>query len=252
MTDDTPHQLSPPAGLGTRTTEPQQAFLELGRLPLGELPLAQVLARVAELAQSTIPGADEVSVTLMEGPAARSVAFTGALAVQLDERQYAKGFGPCMDAAQAGGVISLPDLAGEDRYRDFTAVAVRAGVRSSLSVGMPTPQRTVGGLNFYGSAVGAFDQEAVDLARAFADYAAVAVLNAALLDSKDALARQLEQAMTTRATIEQAKGVLVARLGCTPDQAFTHLSRQSQNSNRKLHDVAAELVDKAGRGSSGG
>ena len=66
--------------------EPQQAFLELGRLDLGQLPLGAVLERVAALAKETVPGADEVSVTLIEGEDARSVAFTGNLAVHLDER----------------------------------------------------------------------------------------------------------------------------------------------------------------------
>ena len=228
--------------------EPQEAFRELGRLPLGELLLGQVLTRVAELAKATIPGADEVSVTLIEGERARSVAFTGDLAVQLDERQYAKGFGPCMDAAQGGQTITIPDTSAEAGYADFAAVAHRAGVRSSLSVGMPVPQRTVGGLNIYSTSVDAFDAEAIELGRAFAEYAAVALLNAALIDSKDALARQLEQAMATRAVIEQAKGVLMGRLHCTPEEAFGHLSRQSQRTNRKLNTVAAELVAEARKG----
>jgi len=225
--------------------EPQEAFRELGRLPLGELPLGQVLSRVAELAKATIPGADEVSVTLMDKDKARTVAFTGGLAVHLDERQYAKGFGPCMDAAQGGQTITIPDTSTEAGYPDFAAVAHRAGVRSSLSVGMPTPQRTVGGLNIYSTSLDAFDTEAVALGQAFAEYAAVALLNAALIDSKDGLARQLEQAMATRAVIEQAKGVLMGRLGCSPEEAFAHLSRRSQNANRKLHVVAAELVAEA-------
>ena len=222
--------------------EPQQAFLELGRLSLDQMQLGEVLARVAGLAQATVPGADEVSVTLIEGERARSVAFTGDLAVQLDERQYARGFGPCMDAAQGGETVVVPDTSAEERYPGFAETAARAGVRSSLSVGMPIPQRTVGGLNLYSRSVDAFDDEAVQMATAFADYAAVALLNAALVDSKTALAAQLEEAMATRAVIEQAKGLLVGRLGCSPEEAFMHLSRQSQNANRKLRDVAAQII----------
>ena len=248
MADDPQDQIPAQGAHRPRLLEPQEAFRQLGRLPLGELPLSQVLARVAELARDTIPGADEVSVTLLQGDAARSVAFTGQLASALDERQYAEGFGPCMDAALAGEVISVADTASEQRYADFAAVAHRAGVRSSLSVGMPVPQRTVGGLNMYSRSPDAFDDEAVALARVFADYGAVAMLNAALLDSKDAMARQLEQAMLARATIEQAKGILMARLGCTPEEAFAHLSQQSQKANRKLRDIAADLVAQARRG----
>jgi GAF domain-containing protein len=239
MIQDTPQHHQPDTGVAL---DPQSAFAELGRIALDQTPLSQVLKRVADLAKATIPGADEVSVTLIEQDRARSVAFTGDLAVALDERQYDRGFGPCMDAALGAGTVLITDMATDERYREFGAVAARAGIRSSLSVGMPAPERTVGGVNTYSRRVDAFDEAAVATATAFADFAAVAVLNAALVDSKTALAAQLQEAMASRAVIEQAKGLLIGRLGCTPDEAFTHLSRQSQNTNRKLRDVAAQIV----------
>ncbi|HKD96009.1 MAG TPA: SpoIIE family protein phosphatase [Micromonosporaceae bacterium] len=52
----------------------------------------------------------------------------------------------------------------------------------------------------------------------------------------------LRRAMATRGVIEQAKGLLAARLGCDPEEAFEHLSRMSQTSNIRLADVAAQLV----------
>ena len=230
--------------------DPQAAFVQLARIPLDRWTLNQVLSQVAELAKATIPGADEVSVTLANdrGTGARSVAFTGDLAVGLDERQYDRGFGPCMDASLGGATILIDDTATEEHYRDFAAAAQRAGIRSSLSVGMPIPQRTVGGLNIYSTSPRAFDADARALAQAFADYAAVAMMNAAMMDSKTAAARQMEEAMASRAVIEQAKGVLMGRLGCSADEAFRHLSQQSQRSNRKLRDLAVEVVASATRG----
>ena len=84
----------------SRNTDPQTAFDELATIMLGAQPLGQVLRRVADLAQRAIPEAAAVSVTLLDGDQARSVAFTGDLAAGLDERQYEAGFGPCMDCAQ--------------------------------------------------------------------------------------------------------------------------------------------------------
>nr|BFE65831.1 SpoIIE family protein phosphatase [Dactylosporangium thailandense] len=49
-------------------------------------------------------------------------------------------------------------------------------------------------------------------------------------------------AMRNRAVIEQAKGVLVERLGVTPDQGFDQLVRLSQRTNIKLIEVAAAIV----------
>jgi GAF domain-containing protein len=205
--------------------------------------MSQVVQRVAELAVSAVPGADEVSITLLENDRPASVAFTSDLAVHLDERQYARGFGPCTEAALSGELIHLPDTAEDDRYPDFSRLAVRAGVRSSLSVGMPAPQRALGGINFYGHRAHAFDDGDLEAAQSFADHAAVSLTNADVLASSTRLAQQMQEAMRSRATIEQAKGILMARLGCTADEAFGYLSRQSQQVNRKLHEIAAELVE---------
>jgi GAF domain-containing protein len=225
-----------------RSLEPLQAFAELARLDLRSTPLGEVLRHVAELALATFPAVDEVSVSLLDGEHARSVAFTGDLAIHLDERQYESGFGPCLDAARTGTVVPVRDTAGESRYTDFAEVARRAGIGSSLSVGMPTVRRVRGGLNLYSGSAGAFDERTVRLARAFADYAAVAMANAALVDEASATAAQLQEALTSRVVIEQAKGALAVRHGCTPDQAFQHLLRDSRNANRKLREVAAEVV----------
>jgi len=52
----------------------------------------------------------------------------------------------------------------------------------------------------------------------------------------------LRQALRSRAPIEQAKGMLMERYGCTPDDAFQRLATLSQHANIKLADVAAALV----------
>jgi PAS domain-containing protein len=52
----------------------------------------------------------------------------------------------------------------------------------------------------------------------------------------------LRRAMVSRSVIEQAKGVLAERLGCSPEDAFAHLSAVSQRSNVRLADVAASVL----------
>ncbi|MGR6998036.1 ANTAR domain-containing protein [Yinghuangia aomiensis] len=71
---------------------------------------------------------------------------------------------------------------------------------------------------------------------------------AVLADTVDRLRSEIDglrTAMRTRAVIEQAKGVLMARLGCSADDAFARLSSMSQDANRKLVDLAAELLGTA-------
>src|SRR3954467_5228454 len=64
--------------------DPPAAFAELSKIMLSEQPLSATLERVAELAKQTIPGAADVSVTLMDDGQVSSVAFTGPLSAQLD------------------------------------------------------------------------------------------------------------------------------------------------------------------------
>lgn len=56
--------------------------------------------------------------------------------------------------------------------------------------------------------------------------------------------RQLQVALDTRITIEQAKGILIERYGLTPDQAFQLLRTTARNDRRNLHTLAEEIVEK--------
>jgi GAF domain-containing protein len=221
--------------------EPLAAFAEVSKIMLGEKSLDETLGQVAVLARDTVPDIDEVSVTLVEGEKANTVVFTGQLAVHLDERQYQHGVGPCLDAAVSGETVVV-DVADDTLYPDFAHSARRAGVTHSISVGLPVPQRVVGALNLYASTPNCLAEETIALAQAFASYAGVAVANAALYNHTAALADQMQAAMQSRSVIEQAKGILMARYGCDADEAFKSLSKMSQDSNRKLRDIAQSIA----------
>jgi GAF domain-containing protein len=228
--------------------DPRAAFAELSKIMLGAQPLSETLSRIAELAKQTIPGAAEVSVTLMQDGTVTSVAFTGPLAVQLDERQYEAGFGPCMDAALSGATIPIDDTAHCGNYPDWGRIAFRHGITHTMSIGLPVERRTVGALNVYGIGDGPFDETTAELATAFASYAAVAVANAGLYATTATLAGNLHKALESRAVIDQAKGILMGGHHCSADAAFDLLVRQSRESNRKLRDIAQDIVDEVQRG----
>ncbi len=225
--------------------EPNEAFAELGRIKLADTDIDAVLDKIADLAQRAIPGADEVSVTLMRGKGAHTAAFTGDLALACDERQYKRGHGPCLDAANTAATLLIDDMAQETRWPDYTQSAAKAGAHSSLSVGLPVHEAVTGALNVYATKPDAFDDDAIMIAQTFAGYAAVALANAHLYDTQATLAQHMQAAMEHRAVIEQAKGIIMAERRCTPDEAFQILTKLSQDTNRKLRDVAAALVASA-------
>ncbi|MFB9238053.1 GAF and ANTAR domain-containing protein [Plantactinospora siamensis] len=229
----------------TERLEPAEAFAEIGRIKLGATDLDGVLRRVAGLARDAIPNTDEVSVTLVQGGTGRTAASTSMVARDLDEWQYHREHGPCLDASASGDAVSVPDTADEERWPEWATAAQAVGISSSLSVGLPIQEAVTGALNIYSRIREAYDPAAVDLAKTFAAYAAVAVANAQLYDSTATLARQMQTAMEGRAVIEQAKGIIMGDRRCGADEAFALLSKISQDTNRRVRDVAAALVERA-------
>src|ERR1700745_1029504 len=108
--------------------DPLVAFAERGRMKLGESDLQAVLGRVAELARQTLPGMVGASVTLVESDRAFTAAFSGQLALDLDETQYRDGFGPCLEIAQSAGTVTIPDMTAETRWAAFARPAPPVGV----------------------------------------------------------------------------------------------------------------------------
>src|SRR3954452_9702399 len=93
---------------------------QLGKVMNEGASLTSVLPRDAELSREVIEGITDVSVTMMDVDRPRTVVFTGRLAVYLDERQYAIGFGPCLDAAVSGSTI-LVNTGRQEDYPEFSA-----------------------------------------------------------------------------------------------------------------------------------
>ena len=222
---------------------PAAALAELARIDLAKHDLEGVLTRVSYLAKRTIPGAADVSVTLLDGGRAYSGAASGPIAFQLDATQYAAGHGPCLDAAADVSVVHLRNVRNEERWPQYVMRAVEGGVLSSLSLGLPMQRQVTGSLNIYGTTPNAFDNAAVNIAQTFVAYAGVAVGNAEAYARTVALITAMHRAEPSLAVIEQAKGIVMMQSGCTGQEALDVLERESRVAKRELPDVAQGFVD---------
>ena len=126
-------------------------------------------------------------------------------------------------------------MASETRWPEFARRASQAGAASMLSIQLYVEGDNLGALNLYGRAPNAFDDESEQVGLLFASHAAVAYAGV----RKEA---QLANAVASRDLIGQAKGILMERYKISPERAFLVLTRVSQNTNRKLNDIATELV----------
>ncbi len=224
------------------TVDPRDAFAQLGRLSFEDSSMHDLLQRVAELSKQVIPGVAEASVSLIADDRPTTPAFTGQLAMDLDQSQYAHGYGPCLEAAVGQEIREITDAREETRWPGYIPVCVARGSLSSLSVPVPVRDNIQAALNLYGREAHAFDATSHATGREFASYAAVAVRNMHLYETTREWATNLDAAMRSRAVIEQAKGILMSQRRCDAAEAFSLLAEASQRSNRKLRDIAQSLV----------
>jgi GAF domain-containing protein len=211
---------------------------------LWDASFESVLQRLTVVTKRTVPGAAEVSVTMVD-PTPVTVASTAQFAVAVDECQYEVGYGPCLDALRFGVTTVVDDQVNEPRWPQYSPKAAAAGVRSSVAVPLMIEDRHLAALNVYGTVPRAFDREAISAAERLAEYAGVVVRNAEMYFSAQSRAQQMSEAMASRAVIEQAKGILIGGRGCNADEAFAILVGLSQQTGRKLHVIATALVDQA-------
>ncbi|WNV75557.1 GAF and ANTAR domain-containing protein [Geodermatophilus sp. DSM 44513] len=219
-----------------------EALETLGRLSLRQLSMEELLQTVARLAGSVLPGAPETSVTLLDRGRPTTVVHTGPLALELDETQYEQDEGPCLHAARSGEVTEIADTRTDARWPDYARRAVDRGSLSSLSVPLRVDEDVTGALNVYARRAEAFDDAARAAGAGFGSYAAIAAGNLYAYRRARSEADNLQAALESRGVIDQAKGILMERYRLTADQAFQLLTRASMGANRKVRDIADQLV----------
>jgi GAF domain-containing protein len=224
-----------------------EGIAELSRLLVNEEALDDTLHRVADLACRNIGGADLAGVTLLRDGKPTTAVFTDPASPEMDSAQYDTGVGPCLDAWRHQQVFRIDSTADDGQWPAFSQAAADHGIQSTISLPLAVRGNGIGALNLYSKQAAAFSDEDEQVGSLFADQASVALTNAQLYDSAYRLTQQLQEALTSRAVIDKAKGILMGQRGMGVDEAFAVLRTTSQRENRKLRDIAQELVDRARR-----
>lgn len=209
---------------------------------LADEGLEETLVRVAEMATATLPTCDFADVTLIRNQRPVSKGATSPLANRLDQVQFSAGTGPCLDAWRRGEIVHVPSTRRDDRWPAFSTAAAAAGVMSTTALPLLVQHSPIGALNLYSLREDPWTEGDEEVAKLFAQQAAIALENARTHTAAVTLARQLAEALASRAEIEQAKGILMDRHNCSPEAAFERLMQKSQHENRKLRVIAGEIV----------
>ena len=208
----------------------------LARTMQHETDLQGTLHAIVRTAAVTVPGAGHASLSAVrERRRVVSLAATGELPRAVDQAQYDTGQGPCLDALYHRQTVRVSEFGHETRWPEFVARVRALAVGSMLAVQLYVDGDDLGALNLFARDPAAFTDESEHVALLFASHAAVAM---AYAEQRD----HLTTALSSRDLTGQAKGILMERYKVTAPQAFAMLVRVSSITNRRLVDIAEELV----------
>ncbi|HWI03958.1 MAG TPA: GAF and ANTAR domain-containing protein [Acidimicrobiales bacterium] len=226
-----------------------QALRALSQFVVSKSSMGETLLRVSEITTDALPAANMAGISLLgEHGRPTTGVFTDPEAPEIDAAQYESGRGPCLDSWRTRTVIRLTDMgSAASSYPEFAAAALAHGVGSSLSLPLMAGDEAIGALNLYARAPNDFTDEDESAGTLLAGAAAIVLANASAYWQATQLGEQLSQAMQSRAIIEQAKGILMARSPqLSADEAFDLLRKASQRENVKLRDIAQRIVNRRG------
>ena len=219
---------------------------QLQTILVGAENAVEFLTGLAGLAAAAVSEAadDEIqcAVTLKLRRRPTTVAGSSERAVELDELEQAVGDGPCLKALREMSPVIIDDVFADPRWPELTRKFAEANVRSSLGVPLEINSEASAALNFFASKPSVFTANVYDKAVGFAAAAHNTLHLSVRIKTAQSRAEDLEAAMQSRTAINLACGVIMAQNRCSQAEAMEILTKVSSNRNRKLRDVAAELV----------
>jgi AmiR/NasT family two-component response regulator len=103
----------------------------------------------------------------------------------------------------------------------------------------------IGSINAFSTHTAALGEDERRVIQGLADVATIAILQERRIARAEEVTEQLQSALNSRITIEQAKGALARLEGISVDEAFESLRSRSRSEGRRLVDVAAEVLEQA-------
>ena len=139
-------------------------------------------------------------------------------------------------------ILVLPGHTGTDGWDRFQSAARGAGVIAVAAVPLRSVGQSLGALGLYGLSTRAWSDGDLLVAEVLANLASRFYVDASEQSRQERLAQQLREAISSRAIIEQAKGVLAAERGISVGQAFEVIRRHARDRGASLREVASSVV----------
>jgi anti-anti-sigma factor len=195
-----------------------------------------LLGRVCQLLVSALPVA-AAAVTLVDERLnlLATAAWPGDMRAMV-AAQFERGEGPCLDACRTGEPVVETDIAGSRHW------AAATGWRAVHTLAVRINGRTAGVVTLASVRDGGLAPADISTAHGISAIAAAHASAMRALRGSQLLAAQLQRALYSRVTIEQAKGVVAHQLDVAVDEAFAILRRYARSHGRFLEDIAYQVV----------
>ncbi len=219
-----------------------QTLSEFASTLVQDFTISDVLHDLAERATAVV-GADSAGVSLQHAGQLRFAAALDERCSKLERVQESEQVGPGVDALRAGEVVAVAALAEAPGWGAYGRAARETGIAAIAGIPMRLGDEKIGTLNLYSNTRREWSEDDLDAARVLADIASSYVINASKLARQRRLNEQLQEALTSRIVIEQAKGILAAERGISIDRAFELLRRHARSHRASLRSVAEAVVN---------
>jgi GAF domain-containing protein len=241
----TPAELPPPRPDEPSAPPPVELTWALGQMSgllLSRETVETALQLVTSLAATTTAGTLGSAVTVVDERGKRSRAASDPTAEQADALQYDLDEGPCLTAWRSAELVRLDDTTTDGRWPRWNEAVSRLGVRSVLSTPLLVGPESIGAMKVYSERPMNYGPHDERVMRLLAAQAAILLANSQSLQEARQLGRQLTAALTTRDTIAQATGVLLAQGAASRQAAFATLAATARQSGRTVEAVAQALL----------
>lgn len=222
-----------------------RAFVELADTLVEDYDVIEFLQLLAERCVQLL-GVSEAGVVLFDvhgrlRPLASSserMQLVELIEVQTDD-------GPCLDCCRDGRPVHEDDLEGASgRWPQFAAAALDAGFRSTYAVPMRLREERIGALNLFADRVNGLSRADQALGQAMADVATIGLLHERFLQERAVVSGQLQTALNSRISLEQAKGLIAEQADVDMSEAFDLLRSHARRHNRRLRDIVAAVISR--------
>lgn len=230
----------------TRAHRVSEVFVQLADTLVGEYDVLELLHTLVESSVELLDAAAAGLVLADPDGQLQVLASTSEESQLVETLQHQAGSGPCFDCYQTGAVVTVEDVSAEsERWPGFSTAALSQGYNSVHAIPMRLHGTTIGAMNLFRTGTGSLDVEDTAIGQALADVATIGILQERTIRENAAVNEQLQRALNSRISIEQAKGVISQLSSVGMDEAFQRLRNHARANSQNLHRVAEAVLNRS-------